>query len=62
MKKYVLLFLILAAAGAIGFKMGSGKLNLLQSPGYEIPNYEQPDYPLGYGQYTDSLKPYQNAF
>lgn len=59
MKRHVLAFaLLFLFFTLVGFQFGDQlRLHMLQSPGYEVPNYKEPDYGLG-SSHVDSLKPY----
>lgn len=62
MKKHVYAVLILFLFFiAVGFQFGDQlRLHMLQSPGYELPDYKEPDYGLG-PSHVDSLKPYPDV-
>ncbi|MDX1684722.1 MAG: hypothetical protein R3275_05750 [Saprospiraceae bacterium] len=58
MKKKYIITAIIAGVILVGFQLAEhGGLHLLQSPGAEIEDYQEPDYGLGSG-HVDSLLPY----
>ena len=60
-KKYIIISAFLGCVTLAGFQMASDiNLHMLQSPGYQIPNYVEPDYDLGDG-HIDNLKPYPDV-
>lgn len=60
-KKYLVIASFLTCATLVGFQMASDlNLHMLQSPGYQVPNYVEPDYNLGDGA-IDKLIPYPDV-
>jgi cytochrome c peroxidase len=60
-KSRLLVLLSVAVVAFLAFQMAADfNLHMLQSPGYEVPNYEEPDYGLGTG-HIDQLQAYPDV-
>ena len=58
MKSKIIIFTLLGSLALLGFQFASNiGLHLLQSPGYQIANYQAPDYGLG-DNHVDKLMPF----